>query len=145
MFRRLSVRTVQGIAKAAVVMALALIGGGTAHAQGTQTWKITLQSSAKGATFDVYDVVARKYVAKGKNIGSGATFDVQATKGGGWDVDKVGANLRWSATQNGRCWWGQVCSTKPQVSSSVQLRPDDSVAAGNCSISGSTPACGSSN
>lgn len=146
MFCKLSVGSVQHITKAAaVVFAATFMGTAVAHADDKpQTWKIKLQTSAKGAKVDVYDVVAGRYVAKDKDISGGANFDAKATKGGGWETDKVGTHIRWHAKLNGRCWWGQVCSTKSQVEARVTLRQDDSVAAGNCRIEGKSPACGSS-
>jgi hypothetical protein len=145
MFRKLSIGSVQRITKAvAVVFAATFMGGTVVHADPKpQTWKITLKG-AKGAKVDVYDVVAGRYVSKDKDISGGATFDAKAVKGGGWEADKVGTHIRWHAKLNGRCWWGQVCSTKPQVEATVVLRPDDSVGAGNCRIEGKSPACGSS-
>lgn len=145
MFRKLPVVRVQHIAKAAaVVFAATFMSAAIAQADDKpQTWKIKL-TGAKGAKVDVYDVVAGRYVGKDKNISGGASFDVKAVKGGGSEPDKVGTHLRWHAKLDGRCWWGQVCSTKPQVEATVVLRKDDSVAAGNCRIEGKTPACGSS-
>jgi hypothetical protein len=143
MFRRLSVGSVQDITKAAaIVVAVTLIGAGAACAD---TWKIKLKSSTAGVKVDVYDVVAGKYVARNKSLSGSITVDAQAKKGGGSELDKPGTHIRWSATLNGKCWWGQVCSTKSPVSASLgALNASDSVAAGNCRIEGSTPACGSS-
>jgi hypothetical protein len=144
MFHRFSAgSSMQDIAKAAaVVVAVTFIGAGAACAE---TWKITLKASKAGAKVDVYDVVAGKYVAKDKSLSGSITVDAQAKKGGGWEADKVGTHVRWSVTADGRCWWSQVCSTKPAVEASLGLHPDDSIKAGNCRIEGNSPACGSNN
>ena len=131
----------QAITKAAaVVVAVAFTGAGAARAE---TWDITLSSPVADLKVDVYDVVAGRSLVTDRDISSGLTVQAEAKTGGGWEADKVGTHIRWQAKLNGRCWFGQVCSTRPGVSQALDfLRMDDSRGAGNCPIEGSSPACG---
>ena len=136
MLHGFSVRSfMQGIAAAAVAAALT----GAARAE---TWDITLSSPVADLKVDVYDVNTGRYLGQDKDISSGFTVQAEAKMGGGWETDKVGTHIRWQAKLKDRCWYGQVCSTRPGVSQSLDLRMDDSRGAGNCSIEGSSPACG---
>jgi hypothetical protein len=132
--------SVQGvITAAAVVAALAFTGAGAARAE---TWDITLSSPMADLKVDVYDVNTGRYLGQDKDISGGFTVQAEAKMGGGWETDKVGTHIRWQAKLKDRCWYGQVCSTRPGVSKSLDfLRMDDSRGAGNCSIEGSSPAC----
>ncbi|HUI97202.1 MAG TPA: hypothetical protein VLX44_15705 [Xanthobacteraceae bacterium] len=142
MLHRFSVRpSMHGIAKTAVVVAaLALTAASAARAE---TWDITLSSPVADLKVDVYDVNTGSYLGRDQDISGGFTARAEAKMGGGWEVDKVGTHIRWQAKLKDRCWSGQVCSTRPGVSQSLDfLRMDDSRGAGNCSIEGSSPACG---
>ena len=133
----------QRFSAAAVAAAVMLIGVGAACAE---TWTIKLKSSHPGAKVNIYDVVAGKSLGSDKDGANDITVSAEAKKGGGSESDKLGTHIRWSATHNGRCWWGQVCSTRSGVEASLGAFPmDASRAAGNCKIDGERPACGSEN
>jgi hypothetical protein len=142
MLHRLSVTSVRGIAKAiakTIIVAATFIGAAAARAE---TWDITLSSPVPDVKVDVYDVVAGKYLGRDQDISSGFTVQAEAKMGGGWESDQVGTHIRWQGKLNGRCWYGQVCSTRPGVSTALDFsHVEDTRGAGNCPIEGSSP-CG---
>ena len=128
-----------GSSVAAVVAAVTFLGAGAACAE---TWTIKLKSSHPGAKVSIYDVVAGKSRGSDNDGANDITVKAEAKTGGGSESDKLGTHIRWSATHNGRCWCGQVCSTRDKAEATLgAFAMDASVAAGNCKIEGDQPAC----
>jgi hypothetical protein len=118
----------------------------TAATASAETWKVTLRSTNSALKIDVYDAVANKSLGSGLDLSGGRTFNAEAKKGGGWEADKIGGHIRYRATRDGRCWTGQVCPTRDAVSKTMGPFPDNlSLKAGNCTLEGSSPACGQAN
>lgn len=144
MFSKFSACSVRRLAVTAT--AIALLPWLASTSARAEEWSITLNSISDGAKIDVYDVGGKRYVARDKSAGSSISVKATAKMGVGWDPQKVGAHIRWVAKRDKRCWTGQVCATRDGVTASTgPLRPDMSVAEGNCKVEGDRPACGNSN
>jgi hypothetical protein len=141
MFSKFSACPVRRLA--VTTTAIALLPWLVSTSARAEDWSITLDTISDGAKIDVYDVGAKRYVVKDKSSGGSISIKAAAKMGVGWDPKKVGAHVRWVAKRDKRCWTGQVCATRDGATASTgPLRPDMSVAEGNCHVEGDRPACG---